>query len=296
MRKYLIAFSFLMPTISKSQSNSFFNRNAERETISERWELYSSRRRGTFVVTPYKPIYVTAGRYSTSPNVQPFSENPAYSSPVKFNYNNYETKFQLSFKTKIFENIFRSNTDLWMGYSQKAHWQIYNEKVSRPSRELNYEPELILNHAVNILFLGFNIRMLGVAFNHQSNGKSLPLSRSWNRIIFQAGIDKENWQIYLRSWLRLTDKEDENPAITNYIGRCEAVVIHNIGKHQISVIGTHTLRFNKNNRGSIQGNWVFPIKGNFKGQVQVADGYGETLIDYNHPQFTYGLSVSLVEW
>ncbi len=280
----------------KAQSNSLFKKDAVRETMSQRWELDSSSRRGTFIVTPYKPVYVTAGRWSNSPNVQPYSENPAYSLPFRVAYNNYEAKFQLSLKTKVFQNIFKTGGDLWVGYTQKAHWQVYNAKLSRPFRELNYEPEIILNFATHIHLFGFTVRMLGTSLTHQSNGRSLPLSRSWNRVIFQAGLDRKNWQIYLRPWIRLHDEDDENPAISDYIGRGEAVVIYNAGRQQFSLIGTHTLRFDERNRGRIEANWVFPVIRNLRLQLKVADGYGETLVDYNHSQFTVGISVSLVEW
>lgn len=139
--------------------------------------------------------------------------------------------------------------------------------------------------------------MAGVALNHQSNGRIIPLSRSWNRIVFHAGLERKNWQIYVKPWIRLPDDEDENPDITEYVGNGELVLIRSLGKHQVSVIGAHSLRFtNTLGRGSIQANWVFPVLGNFKGMLQVSEGYGETLVDYNHRQTTIGLSVSLVEW
>ncbi|CAN5597533.1 hypothetical protein BH11BAC3_BH11BAC3_43760 [soil metagenome] len=285
-----------LPAISWSQKNNLFSKKGVTQTMSERWELDSANQRGTFLVTPYKPVYVTAGRWSNNPNAQPTSENPNYTLPFKVDYNNYEAKFQFSLKTKVLQNVFWGHGDLWIGYTQKAHWQVYNTKLSRPFRELNYEIEPILNFATHIPLAGFKVRMLGVALTHQSNGRILPLSRSWNRIIFHAGLERKNWQIYLRPWIRLPDEDDENPAITSYIGRGEAIVVYHLGKQELSLIGTHTLRFGNNNRGSIQGNWVFPIIGNFKGQLQVSEGYGETLIDYNHRQTTIGLSVSLVQW
>ncbi len=83
---------------------------------------------------------------------------------------------------------------------------------------------------------------------------------------------------------------------SDFIGRGEAVIIRNLGKHQLSLAGTHSLRFGSKNRGSIQCNWVFPVWNNLKGQLQASEGYGETLIDYNHRQATIGVSVSLIEW
>ena len=182
-----------------------------------------------------------------------------------------------------------------MAYTQKAHWELYNEALSRPFRELNYEPEIILNFPTNYQLLGFQGRMLGIAFN-QSNGRTLPLSRSWNRVVLQAGFERNRWQVMLRPWIRLKDTEDENPAIADFTGRGEALLVHSFKKHQLSLLGAHSLRTGNKSHGSIQASWVFVIKGNFKGQLQVTDGYGETLQDYNHRQTTVGVSVSLVEW
>jgi phospholipase A1/A2 len=280
-----------------SQRDGLFRRENDKQAMSERWELDSATRKKPLQITAYKPVYVTAGRWSSNPNMQPTSGNPVYSLPFKVAYNNYEAKFQFSLKTKAIQGIFWGKGDLWVAYTQKAHWQIYNEKLSRPFRELNYEPELIINFATRFTILGFTTRMVGAAFNHQSNGRTLPLSRSWNRIIFHAGLERKNWQVYIKPWLRLADKEDENPDITSYIGSGELTVIRSFGRHQVSVAGSHSVRFtNRWGRGSIQANWVFPVLGNLKGMLQVSEGYGETLVDYNHRQTTVGLSVSLVEW
>ena len=266
------------------------------KTMEDRWELGRQNHKGLFVITPYRPVYVTAGRWSNSPNTKPTSENPDYTLPFRINYNNYEAKFQLSFKTKIARSLFWGNGDIWVAYTQKAHWQLYNEKLSRPFRELNYEPEVFLNFATNYKLFGLKGRMLGIIFNHQSNGKTLPLSRSWNRVIVQAGFEKNNWQLMLRVWHRLKDDVDENPAIADYIGRSEATIIFNAGKCQFSSVLTHSLKLKNGGRGSAQLNWVFPVINNLRGQIQLTEGYGETMMDYNHRQTTIGVSVSLVEW
>lgn len=283
-------------SVAINAQNKLFSGNVKSSSISERWELDPDTRKGTFLVTPYKPVYITAGRWTNKPNDQPTSENPSYSLPFKIPYNNYEAKFQLSFKTKIIRGMFANYGDLWVAYTQKSHWQIYNAELSRPFRETNYEPEVILNFATNFNLFGFKTRMLGVIFNHQSNGRALPLSRSWNRVIFQAAFEKRNLQIFLRPWYRLHDKEDENPAICNFTGRGEAIVIYNLKKHQLSLSACHSLRFGSNNHGRIQFDWTFPIISNLKVNIQVADGYGETMIDYNYRQTTVGISVALIQW
>lgn len=287
---------FFLPLCSVAQSvekNDFLKHS---KTMEESWELGKENDKGLFLVTSYKPVYFTAGRWSSNPNTKPTSENPFYTLPFKVNYNKYEAKFQFSFKTKIARRIFWGYGDIWVAYSQKSHWQVYNEKLSRPFRELNYEPEVLLNFPVKFSLLGFEAKMIGVAFNHQSNGRSLPLSHSWNRIILQAGFQRKNWQVVLRPWLRLKDAVDENPAITDYTGRGEAIVIYNKGRHQLSSVMTHSLKFKDGGRGSIQLNWVFPVINNLRGHLQLFDGYGETLQDYNHRQSTIGVGISLVDW
>jgi len=118
--------------------------------------------------------------------------------PFKVDYNKYEAKFQFSFKTNVATRIFWGYGDIWVAYSQKAHWQVFNEKLSRPFRELDYEPLVVLNFPVKFSLLVFDAKMIGVAFNRQSNGRALPLARSWNRIIVQAGFPRKNWQVVLR--------------------------------------------------------------------------------------------------
>lgn len=280
----------------QAQSDPIFTKHQRSRSLSERWELDSANQKGTFLITPYKPLYVTAGRWSTDPNGQPVSENPLYNYPFDIPLGRYEARFQLSLKVKVLQGIFGRNGDLWMGYTQKSHWQIYNTTFSRPFRETNYEPELLLNFATNVRLLGLRSRMLGIAFNHQSNGRAIPLSRSWNRVILHAGFERGKWVVLLRPWLRLPDADDENPAITDNIGRADATVIYQAGRHLFSVVGSHSLRGGSKNRGQVQVDWTFPVRGNLRADLQILHGYGETLIDYNHRQTTIGVAVSLVDW
>ena len=290
----IILFAFF--TISaNAQVNNFFNDNADFYNLSHRWELDSSNKRGTFILTPYRPIYILPGRWSSNPNESPVSENPNYVYPFKVPLDKYEAKFQLSFKTKILQGIFWNHGDLWVAYTQRSHWQIYNKLLSRPFRETNYEPEIILNFGTNYNILGFKARMAGLSFTHQSNGRAIPLSRSWNRVIGHMGFEKKNWSVFLRGWYRLKDEEDENPAIADYMGRGDVQVVHFVGKNIFSLRGVHSLRTGDNNHGLLQFDWTFPVVKNLKGHFQLMDGYGETLIDYNHRQTIIGIGVSLLQ-
>lgn len=289
---------FLFTIVASAQTDAFFGNKTRMRNMTERWELDTTSIRGTFLITPYKPIYILPFRYTDHPNETPYSGNgnPDYAAPPGTDFNNIEAKFQISFKTKLLQGIFWKRGDLWAAYTQISHWQIYNDHLSRPFREINYEPEIIFNMPLDFKVLGFRARMAGVAFNHQSNGKSLPFSRSWNRIIFHAGFERKDWSVYIRPWLRLRDKKDDNPDINRYIGRGDLNVIYTHNGSVFSLIASHNLELKTKIRGNLTFSWSYPIRGNLKGYLQASHGYGETLIDYNYRQTTVGLGVSLIEW
>jgi len=85
------------------------------------------------------------------------------------------------------------NGDLWGAYTQNSRWQVYNSEESRPFRETNYETEVMLVLRNNYRLGGWQGHMAAISLNHQSNGREDPFSRSWNRIILSARLDRENW-------------------------------------------------------------------------------------------------------
>jgi phospholipase A1 len=268
----------------------------DKETFSQRWETDSASKKGTFRVTSYQPMYFLLANYSDNPNRTPQSLNPTYAVPdgTLIPLKNTELKFQLSFKTKVVEDIF-GRMSIWAAYTQTSRWQLYNPDASRAFRETNYEPEFIANIATNYKLFGFKGSMLGAAMNHQSNGRAIPYSRSWNRIIAHAMFERKAWGIRVRGWYRLEDEDDENPQITKYIGVGDLLITHTWKHHQFSALMRNNLDFNQN-RGAIQFDWAIPISGHLKGYIQVFHGYGESMIDYNHKQTTIGAGVSLVNW
>ena len=124
-------------------------KNSEDSTLSwldRRWELAPSAKRGTFSIRPYQPVYLLPVYHNKSPNVRPSSPNPANTvqpGDAPENLDRNELKFQLSLKTKVMENMFGDNGDLWFAYTQSSRWQVMNQDLSRPFRETNYEPEMI---------------------------------------------------------------------------------------------------------------------------------------------------------
>ena len=140
--------------------------------------------------------------------------------------------------------------------------------------------------------------MTGISLTHQSNGRSDPLSRSWNRTILSVGLDRENWALTLRPWYRFKEDAhtDNNADIEDYVGRGDATLTYSKNGHEFSVMGRHSLRGGDQSHGALQLDWGFPINRQLRGHMQVFDGYGESLIDYNHKATYVGLGISLLEW
>ncbi|WP_203322543.1 phospholipase A [Pseudoxanthomonas beigongshangi] len=265
--------------------------------LDSRWELAKDSKLGVFQLRGYKPLYLMPVFWTSDKNEMPHSPNPRNTVTEPQPLDNTEAKFQLSFKTKFAENLFGDNGDLWGGYTQSSRWQVYNGEESRPFRETNYEPEVMLVFRNNYSLGGWKGRMAGVGINHQSNGRGDPLSRSWNRVIFTVGLDRENWALVLRPWWRVPDgNDDDNPDIEDYIGRGDAMLTYSKGGHEFTVLARHSLRTGDKSHGAVQLDWGFPIHRSFRGHIQAFHGYGESLIDYNHKATYIGLGISLLEW
>lgn len=281
-----------------SEPNDAIANAGKGSLLDSRWELAKGSKLGTWNFRAYKPVYLLPAFWSSDPNVMPHSPNPDNTVATPQELDSLETKFQLSFKTKAFENVFGDNGDLWMGYTQSSHWQVFNSGDSRPFRETNYEPEVLLVFRNNYSLFGWKGRMAAVGLNHQSNGRADPLSRSWNRVMLNVGLDREDWSIMLRPWYRIPESrnDDDNPDIEDYMGRGDMTLVHVVGDNEFSLMARHSLRGGDRSHGALQFDWGFPITRQLRGHLQIFDGYGESMIDYNHKATYIGLGVSLLEW
>ncbi|GAB3385393.1 phospholipase A [Lysobacter fragariae] len=265
--------------------------------LDSRWELAQDSKLGTFNFRAYKPVYLLPVVWTSDTNELPTTSNPNVLAQRQ-SLQDVEAKFQISFKTKVAENLFGDNGDLWAGYTQSSRWQVYNADESRPFRETNYEPEVMLVFRNNYSLAGWHGRMLGLGINHQSNGRADPITRSWNRVVMNIGLDRDDWAVMIRPWWRIPDgrNEDENPGIEDYVGRGDVTVVHRWNDHEFALMARHSLRTGDNSRGAVEFDWGFPISRTLRGHVQMFDGYGESLIDYDHRAMYLGLGVSLLEW
>jgi phospholipase A1 len=194
--------------------------------------------------------------------------------------------------------------DLWVAYTQLSFWQLYNSAFSSPFRETNYEPELLLNIRTDYDLLGLGLlkgRIVNLGINHQSNGRSEPLSRSWNRVVANFGFEKGGFNLLLKSWYRIPEnaRDDDNPDISKYMGYGEAWGIYYWNKHRFAAMLRNNLRPG-DNRGAVQLDWSFPLSflrnDRISGYIQYFNGYGESLLDYNKSVNRIGIGIMLTDW
>jgi phospholipase A1 len=259
--------------------------------LSERWELDPQTKQGLWIIRPYEPMFILPAVYTNSPNVSP--ESPTHLSPPPEPLQNTEAEFQISLKTKAFENLFGVGADLWFAYTQQSQWQVYNSAHSSPFRETDYMPEAFMVFPTHYQLFGLTGRFVRFGVIHQSNGRDNPLSRSWNRVYAQLGFERGNFSLLIRPWARLQENpaKDDNPDITHYMGYGDVMAIYQMANSEITVLA----RLNAGNLSTTD-TWNFPIHGRLKAYVKVTTGYGETLIDYNWHQNTIGIGILLVDW
>jgi phospholipase A1/A2 len=265
--------------------------------LARAWELDPDSRGRILRIRAYRPVYLLPLFYSSAPNDMPSSPSPGHTSDSQ-SLNHTEAKLQISLKTKLAEDLFGNNGDLWFGYTQSSRWQVYNSGDSRPFRETNHEPEAMLVFRTDYELAGWRGRLFNLSLNHQSNGRSLPLSRSWNRVMLSADFERNDWTLSIRPWWRISEatSQDDNPDISNYLGRGDIHLVRTWGDRQLSLLARHSLRGGENSHGALQLDYAFPIAGDLRGHLQWFSGYGESMIDYNHRANYFGLGVSLLEW
>lgn len=268
--------------------------------LSQMYDLDANDPHGILTVREHNPMYLMPVWYNSSPNYAPSSPTRGAAFQERFSdQKRIETKMQVSFKSKIAEDLFKSRADLWFGYTQKSDWQIYNQgRRSAPFRNTDYEPEIFITQPVKSrLPWGGRLRMLGVGFAHQSNGQSRPESRSWNKVYAMAGMEWGKLTVIPRVWMRLFDssgEDNDNPDLTKYLGYGDVKLQYRLNdKHNFST----TLRYNpKSGYGAAEAAYTFPIKGKLQGVVRGFHGYGESLIDYNHKQSGIGFGLMFNGW
>ena len=210
-----------------------------------------------FILSTYRPYQLPPVRPlpPTEPTTSP--SRPCSRPPVRTRIiDAVEAVFQISFKTRLWTTDDR-HWGAWIAYTQQSHWQVYNDDVSRPFRETNYMPTIFLSYRPGLEFAGFHWRLLNFGYVHQSNGRSDILSRSWDRLFAEFGIERGNFALLARPWYRIPESssDDDNEDITDYYGYGDLTAIYKIGDHSLSLMGRGNIREGK---GAAQFTWMSP--------------------------------------
>lgn len=249
---------------------------------------------GSFV--GHRPMYILPFSYLKNANREPVSPRTGVST-YDYELDNQEAKYQISFKVPLLTGLLDNRTTLWFGYTQRSFWQLYNTDDSAPFRETNFEPEIFLRHAPRVDVGPVTLSGLALGFNHESNGQSEPRSRSWNRIMGTTAFSYNRWLFIIQPWYRLpeTASEDDNRDIERYLGHANYRAIYRWTRDR-----TLSLKLNNNlrsdNKTSVELGYSFPLGESVKGFFQYFNGYGESLIDYNHRVQRIGIGIMLNDW
>lgn len=263
--------------------------------IERRQKIEADTEGKPFVLTPHRPNYILLASHNMSdPNESPFKEQFP---EEEFSVQSTEVKFQISFKFAVIEHLFNDMAGVYVAYTNRSFWQLYNKDDSSPFRETNHEPEAWLRVKTNWRLLGMRGAFVDLGFSHQSNGRSGSLSRSWNRLFAQAVFQKDNFYFSIRPWWRIPENssDDDNPDIEDYLGNFEVGGLYKLGDHSISLMLRNNFDFS-DNRGAVQLDWSFPLGKRMRGYVQWFNGYGESLIDYDSSVNSIGFGVQLTDW
>lgn len=211
-------------------------------------------------------------------------------------FDDLEVKFQVSLKLNLWDDVVGKNSQLMAAYTQKSFWQMYNSDLSSVFRESNYEPEIFINKDLSHEIFGFNMTSAQVGFVHQSNGRSQLLSRSWNRIYGNVVLQRDNFALSLKPWYRIQEDfdDDDNPDIEDYFGKYELGLYYRYRGSEFTALVRNLSA--KHHSTSYQLSWQYPIGRGINFYLEYFNGYGESLIDYNFRNETFGMGFTIGDW
>jgi phospholipase A1 len=252
-----------------------------------------------FVLTPHKRNYFQF-RYMDNPNDDAFRN---LQNDDGADLDDAETEFQVSIKVAMLRDTFTAGDAVQFGFTLKSFWQTFNNDQSSPFRETNYQPEVWYRTPLPWNTFGSDTMLWGIGAEHQSNGRSRELSRSWNRIYTTVTWLTDSYAFRFKPWYRIPeDRKDEpddtdgddNPDIHRYMGYFEFTGIYHDDDQEFGFMLRNNVGSGaSNSRGAIQLDYTFPLWGRVRGYAKLFNGYGESLIDYNANVTSVGLGFLL---
>jgi phospholipase A1 len=192
---------------------------------------------------------------------------------------NSDAKFQISIRQRLTNSTLPFKTYLFLTYSQKAFWNVFQN--SFPFRDLNFNPTLGLGKALvrDNRFLG----TISLQFEHESNGKDGLDSRSWNKVSFSSYFTLDDrWDFQAKAWIPIVDG-DNNKDIVKYAGWGLVALNYSSPKRKYNIGCVVTKRGGVNLNANIELNFSVRLFSDDNQYLflQYYNGYGESMLDYN---------------
>ncbi len=139
-------------------------KNDATNRVKKRQALEKDAASNPFALLPHKPNFILPLTLTS------IRREPYEGVAVGPKLDNLEAKFQVSLKYIAWQDFIFRDLDLQFAFTSTSWWQSYNDDISAPFRETNYEPELILSYKHSWSLLGLPVEHTYLSFNHQSNG------------------------------------------------------------------------------------------------------------------------------
>lgn len=213
-----------------------------------------------------------------------------------------DARFQISFKYRVFDadsalaRAFTPMRHFYLAYTQTSLWAL--SEHSKPFKDTSYRPSAFwqLRLPQQQPWLP---QMVRFGYEHESNGKGEPQSRSIDTLILQPiwrTVTHDRELVFAPKAYVYLEKED-NPDIQRYRGYVDWNVRYGT---ESSWLVAATLRASVHGRGSVQLDVSYPLRQPFFYRAggyfyaQLFHGYGESMLDYNRehgPSLRVGLAI-----
>lgn len=262
--------------------------DVENSVIRRRFDSEFDTMDRPYTLTAHRPNFVLPYTYNAYPNNAPF-EFLDSGEAVK----REEAKFQVSFKLPLTHDLLVPDSTLFFAYTNQSWWQVYNTDFSSAFRESDHEPELFVRHYGGPRLGRFSVAGWDLGFVHQSNGRPTRLSRSWNRLFANVAIDAGDLALSVKAWYRLPEDadEDDNPNLYRYLGYGEVRALYTPNRNTFGLMlrpGT--------DKGAGEFTWSYPLSDSLRVYATYFNGYGESLLDYDHRVERFGIGFALNDY
>ena len=204
---------------------------------------------------------------------------------------NSDVKFQISFQQRLTKSVLPGHTYLYLFYTQKAMWNIFERSL--PFHDLNFNPGVGISRY--IILKNQLIGKVTMMVEHESNGRDGTASRSWNKISWAGEAYISPYLMaHAKFWIPIIDGQ-YNKDILKYMGISQAGFQAKSADDKWVLDMTLVKRkgWNLNFNTIVQlGYRINHISNQFI-MLQYYNGYGESMLDYNqyHSRIRIGLLI-----